>query len=141
MDPLTIVDLAFPKLGTTEDLQNMDIPSRSPNRPRYMRIDMDTLDASFVSFKGNIADGADDVSSAEYKLHSVSDSPRESIFSDMDAVSDKEEEQEEQEAEEEVDFTDFLDEVEINDAEICTITDVISYLKQSGSDRVQMVTL
>lgn len=120
---------------------DIEVPNRSPERPRMMRIDMDALQHKIAFNIESSPHPDDDISSAEYKLQG-SHSPRESIFSLSPDVQPCEENQESPSAIHLDDLT--LDDISVDDfldAEICTITDVVSYKHLGGNAQVHIVTL
>lgn len=113
----------------------IEVPTRSPRRPRAILMDLGELELSFSSFKGSLPDAEDDVSSAEYKL-SGPDSPRESIFSNSSSILPKDEA-------DTIDLDDLLEEMTLDEfvnAEICTITDVVAYKYTSYKTPVHLVS-
>lgn len=95
------------------NLEEIQVPSRSPARPK------NALRLGFL--KDNVHDDVDDVSSAEYVSDCGGSSPPDSIFSELLSpfLGPKQDI-------EEYDFDKFLEEDFDGNAEICTITDVVT---------------
>lgn len=105
-------------LESSEDIQ---VPSRSPRRPRASLVEFDLLQLCFSTFKHEFPEPDDDVSSAEYRLCG-SDSPSSSIFSTSSSILPH--------MPDELELDELMDELELDDfdnAEICTITNVVTY--------------
>lgn len=117
-------------------IDESQIPTRSPKRPRAVNLHLDSSHHGYTLFKGDMTEADDDVSSAEYKLQGPS-SPRESIFSTSSSPS-RIEKLPSQNDELEVSMDEIYME-EFDDAEICTITDVVAYKQSNGSSHVQLV--
>lgn len=115
-------------------MADSQVPTRSPKRPRAVIL----LDTSHLSLlKGSMTESDDDVSSAEYKLHGPN-SPRESIFSSNSSPSQAPTDHIYTKND---DLDMFMDEMflDFEEAEICTITDVVAYKDTSGNSHVHVV--